>query len=540
MADDLNYEKPRLIDTGRGFSIFYRGIYLYSQYNPKKNIIRHIDSVQIPESALVLCFSPILDYGLPQLIDKTPQNSFILGLEYDQLLMRISMDTYDAALLNSNRFAYVRTDTIVELLKKIEDLPAYPFRHCITITCSAAVQLHQDFYLNVKRSVDEYLARFWINRLTLIQLGRNYQHNIFRNLSTFWETDKCYFLHGTEKIRKPILVAGAGPSLDSTRSFIIQNRQHFFLLAVDAAAAALLPEIQPDAIVLVESQYWIDSAFIGLVKNGIPLFADLTSSAHVIRSLTTPVYFFCTEYTKSSCLQDMYDRFQVLKLEPMGSVGLAAIQLALRLSDAPTPIFYTGLDFSWGKGLTHARSSSPVKKLYSSLQRTYSCYALNFPFQVQSLIGKNNAPAWATANLTSYAQLYQHTFAHNERIIDIRTEGIPLTSYRASYDEAAHTIRYTPHSSSELHFSDAVLQKREKELIFSYLKSEFTLLTTLVNHLEGTRPIPQQNFTQIIQRKNYLYNHFPDAERGYCPELHFLKRIRIEITAILKIISRLF
>ncbi|MGP1454594.1 MAG: 6-hydroxymethylpterin diphosphokinase MptE-like protein [Treponema sp.] len=540
MADDINDEKPRLIDTGRGFSIFYRGVYLYSQYNPKKNIIQRIDSVQIPESALVLCFSPILDYGLQQLIDKAPQNSFVLGLEYDQMLMRISIDTYDSALLNSNRFAYVRTNTIAELLKKIEHLPSYPFKHCITLTCSAAVQLHQEFYLNVKRSVDEHLARFWMNRLTLIQLGRNYQHNIFRNLSTFLETDKCYFLHGTEKIQKPILVAGAGPSLDSARSFIIQNRRYFFLLAVDAAAAALLPEIQPDAIVLVESQYWIDSAFIGLVKSGIPLFADLTSSAHVIRSLRTPIYFFCTEYTKSSCLQDMYDRFQVLKLEPMGSVGLTAVQLALQLGDAPAPIFYTGLDFSWGKGLTHARSSSPVKKLYSSLQRTYSCYALNFPFQVQSFIGKNNAPAWATANLISYAQLYQHAFAHNERLIDIRTEGIPLTSYCTSYDEAAHTIMHTPHASFELHFSDAALQKREKELILSYLTSEFTLLTALVNHLEGTHPMPQQDFTHILQHKDYLYNHFPDAERGYRPELHFLKRIRIEITAILKIISRLF
>jgi len=539
MADDINGEKPRLIDTGRGFSIFYRGIYLYSQYNPKKNIIQHIDSLQIPESTLLLCFSPILDYGLRQLIDKTPQNSFVLGLEYDQMLMRISMDTYDSALLNSNRFAYVRTDTIAELLKKIEHVPSYPFKHCITLTCSAAVQLHQDFYTNAKHSVDEHLARFWINRLTLIQLGRNYQHNIFRNLSTFLETDKCYFLHGTEKIQKPLLVAGAGPSLDSARSFIIQNRQAFFLLAVDAAATALLPEIQPDAIVLLESQYWIDSAFIGLVKSGIPLFADLTSSAHVIRSFSKPIYFFCTEYTKSSCLQDMYDHFQVLKLEPMGSVGLTAIQLALQLSNAPAPIFYTGLDFSWGKGLTHARSSSPVKKLYGTLQRTYPCYALNFPFQVQSLIGKNNAPAWATANLISYAQLYQHAFAHNNRIIDIRTEGIPLTSYCASYDEAAHTLIHTSHSPMP-HFFNAALQKKEKKLIFLYLKSEYNTLTALVHHLEGTQPIPQQDFTHILQHKDYLYNHFPDAEHGYRPELHFLKRIRIEITATLKIISRLF
>ena len=333
-----------------------------------------IASLQIPDSTLILCLSPVLGYGLKELAKKLPASSYLLALECDQVLMRFSLEHCDFSPFVQQRFSYIRTDSVAEALKKIESLQLFPFKKCIALSCSGGVQLNQTFYDNVRLYADEIISRFWKNRITLMHLGRNYAHNTFRNLLSLArslaksparqmtgsltrslvrspESSPAEFsalgvpsskrnfqlLTGDERIRKPLLVAGAGPSLDTARDFIIKNRNSFFLLAVDAAAAALLPDIQPDAIVLVESQYWIDSAFIGLCKYGIPVFADLTASPRALQVCGGNVYFFCTEYARLKYLERLYQTLQPLILLPMGSVGLTALQLALALAAPRLP-----------------------------------------------------------------------------------------------------------------------------------------------------------------------------------------------------------
>ena len=580
--------KPLLIETGRGFSVLYQNKYLYSKYNPQAAITTQIASLQIPDSALILCFSPVLGYGLTDLTAKLPASSYILALECDQRLMRFSLDHCDFSPFAKQRFSYIRTDSIAEVLKKIESLPLFPFKKCIVLSCSGGAALYQRFYDEVRLYADEIISRFWKNRITLMHLGRNYAHNTFRNLLSLAKSlakspappftkspetllaksraassaryapparrtpsDMRSFrvLTGDERINQPIVVAGAGPSLDAARHFLRKNRSAFFLLAVDAAAAALLPDIRPDAIVLVESQYWIDAAFIGLQKYGIPIFADLTASPRALRACGGNVSFFCTAYARLRYLDRLYQTLRPLILPPMGSVGLTALQLALALTAPPLPILHTGLDFAWQSGLTHAAGSSPVKKLFAEICRTQPPYQLNNAAGMQRISGKQGRSYWTTPVLSSYAELYRHAFSGNERVIDIGTEGCFLNGRYADVAEAERILtdadrqfssdtdraQLTTRSAKE--DAKEAQRKATSKALCSYLAGETAALTILNEHLQGTRSVSEDTMEQLLAERDYLYSHFPDAARGYSLDLSFLKRAGIELRYLLKILG---
>ena len=580
MISDNKDEKPLPIQTSRGFSVLYRNKYLYSKYNPQAAIIAQIASLQIPNSTLILCLSPVLGYGLKELTEKLPASSYILALECDQMLMRFSLDHCDFSPFAQQRFSYIRTDSVAEVLKKIESLPLFPFKKCLVLSCSGGVQLNQVFYDEVRLYADEVISRFWKNRITLMHLGRNYAHNTFRNLlslarslaksparqmtgsltrslvrspesspaeSSAWEAPSSkrnfQLLTGDERIRKPLLVAGAGPSLDTARDFIIKNRNSFFLLAVDAAAAALLPDIQPDAIVLVESQYWIDSAFIGLRKYGIPVFADLTASPRALQACGGSVHFFCTEYARLKYLEHLYQTLQPLILPPMGSVGLTALQLALALTDPHLPVLHTGLDFAWQNGLTHAAGSSPITKLFAEINRTESPYKLSLSTGMQRISGKQGLSYWTTPVLSGYAELYRHTFSGNERVIDIGTEGCFLNGRQADMTEAERIL--TDAGKSNINADGSLFAfacksdtaNERYEALNAYLTGEAEALTILNDHLQGKRSISEHMMEQLFSERDYLYSHFPDAARGYSLDLGFLKRAGIELRYLLKILG---
>lgn len=546
MREQNGVEKPLLIQTARGFSVLYRNKYLYSKYHPEQALLAQVEGVQIPDSALLLCFSPVLGYGLKELAEKLPASSYILAVECDQMLMRFSLDHCDFSFFTGRRFSYVRTDSVAAVVKKIEALPLFPFKKCITLSCSGGVLLYRDFYDEVRRYAEEAISRFWRNRLTLMHFGRNYAHNTFRNLLFLTNDSRCRLLSGEERIAQPVLVAGAGPSLDGARDFICKNRDSFFLLAVDAAAAALLPDIRPDAAVLVESQYWIDSAFIGLQKQAIPVFADVTASPRAIRFSGGPVFFFCTDYAPLRYLRHLYRALQPLVIPPVGSVGLTAVQLALLLTDSHLPVFHTGLDFAWSGGLTHAAESSPVKKLFAEAERTKSFYTPNFPAGTERVIGKQGLSYWTTPVLTGYAELYRHTFAGNGRIIDIGGVGRRLTERQAGYAEAETLLAAATGGASATRFcssfdgareSDAERGREGRQRICAYLAHEYEYLSALAAHLQGKHPLPEKMMERIIAGRDYLYSHFPDAARGYSLELGFLKRVSVELSYMLKALS---
>ena len=85
MIDSTN-EKPCLIKTEQGFSIQYKSKFLYSKYNPSKNILTILQNLQVLPGTIILCFSPALNYGLQELLKKIEENCIVIAVEADKNL----------------------------------------------------------------------------------------------------------------------------------------------------------------------------------------------------------------------------------------------------------------------------------------------------------------------------------------------------------------------------------------------------------------------------------------------------------------------
>lgn len=247
--------RPSPVDTGRGLSVLYRGRYLYSRYDPAKAALEAASALVIPAETLVLCPSPLLCYGIDSILEKLPQTSHVLALECDEELMAFSAARIPDWLKGHAGFSFIRTSSIARVLETVDTLNGGPFRRCIRIDLSGGAALYGDFYRSALCAIDEYISRWWRNHVTLMKLGRNYARNFFINCSMMPRS--CAI--PSSRVPLPILVAGAGPSLDVSLDFIKRNRGRLHLLAVDTALPTLRDSrIEPDAVIVVESQFWID------------------------------------------------------------------------------------------------------------------------------------------------------------------------------------------------------------------------------------------------------------------------------------------
>ena len=109
--------KPCLVETRQGFSVLYNEKPLYSKYAPKDSILKIVNNLDILPNTLILCFSPVLGYGLEELLAKLPENCFILALEKDKVLYDFSLTESES--LVKNAIEYINNNIDKPLTTKI-------------------------------------------------------------------------------------------------------------------------------------------------------------------------------------------------------------------------------------------------------------------------------------------------------------------------------------------------------------------------------------------------------------------------------------
>ncbi|MCP4176810.1 MAG: hypothetical protein GY756_03510, partial [bacterium] len=118
---------PLPFETGRGLSISYLGKNLYSKYNPLKNAFQIAKNQILDEETLYIIPSPLLLYGVEVLLKKLPESSYLLGIEIDQQLMKMTLDSNHSF---EDGFKTVRLESKEQLKIVIEDLGTWRFRRC--------------------------------------------------------------------------------------------------------------------------------------------------------------------------------------------------------------------------------------------------------------------------------------------------------------------------------------------------------------------------------------------------------------------------
>lgn len=524
--------KPCLVDTGQGFSVLYKNRHLYSQYNPARAPVSAATAREIRPESLVICFSPLLGYGLPELLSNLPENSVVIGLEADPLLYEFTLAHLPAGINSDPRFFLIHAASVQSLIYWFESTCPVPVRRCLSIDCSGAAALQSGLYRSMVSTLDSVIATWWKNRMTLMILGRNYHRNILRNL---------HFMHDSFQLRscrihRPILVAGAGPSLDSSLPLIRRIRSNIFLLAVDTALAPLAEAgIIPDALIILESQFWIEQALHGFRNSGIPVFADLTARPAAVALPGGSVSFFTTRFAASPLL-DRLESAGILppKIPRLGSVGIAAIHVSRHFLGPDLPVLFTGLDFSWGSGFSHSRGAPWPSISRMSSNRIQGSEPASCQPGAFSVAGKNNEHVYTNPVLSNYARLCADHFSNDMLCFDIGETGLATGCNRLSPVDAESLVKKYVQSSPE---EPGIPVAVTKKMVESFLISEYLVLKQLRDALTGAIPANADELGRYIAQCSYVYSHFADAHRFDVSNQSFLNRIRVETEVFLKTIA---
>lgn len=524
-------EKPCVVPTKQGFSVSYNQRFLYSKYNPSKLIVDKISELSVLPGTIFLCNSAILEYGILELSQKLQENCLIILCEFDTELHKLMKETFikiKDKLLNS----HIVLPSIEELylLPNIIHKSNYIFncgyifnslgfyKRFVRIDFSAGTFFNEKLYDELNAACINSIKTFWTNRVTLVKFGRKYSYNLLKNIQKLPKTLPIsnYFC----KIEKPIVVFGAGQTLEKDINLITSTRDQFYILCADTALQPLLKHrITPDGVFIEEAQNVIKKAFIGTSKANFRLFAGLSSIPELSNYIDiSKVSYFASLYTNANFLENL-KKEKILPFQnmPFGSVGITTMYYATKFrKNDSVPIFYYGLDFAYSAGYTHTKNTiAHIERLCNS-NRINKVENYNAAFSSTSFKMSIDNSCFSTPVLMNYKTLFDNLFSEEKNIF--RNTIIISKTISETHPQISDC-------SYNINVNKFITEEKEK-------------LIRIKNILIGTEKlspeIMEKTLTNLIISSDYLYLHFPDGwQFNYTQS--FLNRIRNEVDFFLKL-----
>lgn len=526
---------PLLNDTGRGFSVLYKGRHLYSPTDPEKRAILRSDQIELQSDTLYFLSSPLLFYGVKELLSGLPENSHVICFESSSTLYELSKKYFPDALLTSNKSTFINSTNPSIIFNTIDEIGIWNFRRVRAVNLTGGYSFHAAEYKNILNKIDTNIQEYWKNRMTLIHMGPLWIKNIFLNLYKTSKHIKNTNLYKHPQIECPILVTGAGESLESAINFIKENREYIKILAVDTSISVLLlNNIEPDFIIAVDAQIYNFYDFLSVKNKQIPLFFDITGYNGIPDVLNGPVFPFISNFANTKLLKRL-EQFCLLpiKVPALGSVGLTAIYMALQCTK--NHVFYTGLDFSYKIGKSHANGSP---RNLSELSLTNRLNPMEQPGiyyarPLIKIIDKNGSNCITDIILSSYAELMNENFGNTDRLFDIGVTGIIsggeiVKTANLSLNNKCKNTLYSETDNKLNNFTD-------------FCRNELKLINDLYDFVYTFLAGDSENVKDIIDllaELDYVYLHFPDKSPEPSLDSGFLKRILVSCGYYSNLIKR--
>ncbi len=539
-------EGPRLIDRPGGASIVYKNRDLYGSGPAETSAIRRAKRFTLQDNTLYVLAAPLLWYGVEDILHRLPASSYILALEQDSRLAALSRDSMPAICMQASKLTFIHPVLPESLYEQVKQHGLHNFRRVQLITLNGGYRLHHSSYARIQKLLEEEIQQFWLNKYTLMHMLPLWIKNLFINFSRIPELSARTFVSPFLPASSlPVVVAGAGPSLDAAIPFLCAHRGKFFLLAVDTAYAPLSKAgLQPDAVVAQEAQFFNLYDFIPCPGLGSPIIADITSFPGVMQLSTGSIHLVSTRFADIR-LFDRLDEYGLMpvRISPMGSVGSTAVELALRITEGP--VFFTGIDYSFLPGKTHAKESPQHLRLLQGSGRFSSLVdlsALGRPGVRYAFCDGLPGHLLTTTTLERYAQNFNRFFGGNPRLYRFEPCGLPLDVEPVDTGSAASILGDW---TGTVPASTRLEEPRffEADRIKAFLEDEAQLLDGIYSagwrYLHGRTDGPtEETLLSSINRCEYLFLAFPDTGNRLDElEPNLVKRILVSAGHYLNLIK---
>jgi hypothetical protein len=509
------------VTTAGEDNILYRGRLLYPERGPSRFAERLAAAAEAGPARLYLVPSPGLGYGLAALLAAADEDSSILCVEEDPVLAAFTFPRLKAEFEGNRRLAFVEGLDQGRLLAAARELGG--FRRVVLVKLSGGAAFHEAVYARAALLLDEEFRAHWRNRASLLAMGRLWTRNIFRNLAAF---DENLFLP-LPRSGKPVVVCGAGPSLETCLALLSSLRERIFIVAADTAIGTLIAAgVVPDLVVCLEAQVYNLRDFIPLEGRPVALLADLSSHPATFRAASGTKHLSIVTIDEGAFMRRLASSaLPALVCPPLGSVGVQAVHIARRIAE--DAVFATGLDFSFIAGKSHARGTPALlaeELAEGRLGRRRSQPGLAYrPGVRRTETGELTDPV-----LSGYAALLAEEITRPGPVFyDMRGRGLPLGARRLGLEEAERALRALPMPSGAPDATGAA--SAEKFDAVGFLEGEVERLADLETALKGrSGKESREGLAAAILDSDYLLWSLPDRERLAALPQDLLNRVLVE------------
>jgi len=244
----MDAEGPRVVATDKGPTLLAGGIPFYAPDDPVGSAVRRAAAVPLEPRTLVYVPSAGLGHGLAELLARLPADCAVLCVEIDQRVMALATAR---GLPADPRLRVVRTADELGVVACFQAMGPGRFRRVREAALSGGWRIAPERYRAFREALELTLRTWWRNRMTLVMLGGRLVRNLLDNLPLLAAAGDAADLAAD----LPVVVAGAGPSLDDAIPALRALRGRYALVAADTALPALARAgVPPDLVVCLEAQ----------------------------------------------------------------------------------------------------------------------------------------------------------------------------------------------------------------------------------------------------------------------------------------------
>jgi hypothetical protein len=519
---------PRLRRTASVPGLSWRGIEFYPTADPAEYARRKAAAIAAAPRSLVYVPSVGLGHGLAELLAVLPADCAVLCVEVFPAIMATAMEA--GLLPRDPRLLVVRTDGPAGAAEALERLDPRRFRRVVRAALCAGYRLAPAAYDAIHAALEEGLKRSWQNRITLMAMGSLQVRNAADNLGSL----PGALDFGALGAEAPVVVAGAGPSLDDVLTSLARVRDRYVLVAVDTALPSLRAAgFSPDVVVALEAQAVNLQDFVGHTGDPHTLLAcDLSSHPDGPRLFPGRTAFFSSRFAPLA----LFDRLSAAGILPfpfpaLGSVGVAAAHAGLLLGRGD--VYLAGLDFSYGNGLTHARGSPvhgamlvrcarrnpPGSDLYAALAARPRLHAE----------GKSGHAVITDSLLRSYRDTLAARIAPEAgRVADVGARGLPLGALLLPVTEMEQRLAG---SAAVRGVAVDAARRFAPDAVRAFVGEELRLLADARDSLrDAAAARPADAAAEALVRSvDYTWAHFPEFPDVPGLTAAFVARVRVAV-----------
>jgi hypothetical protein len=364
LANRYNHSKDIEIETSKKgpLTLKKNNHYLYSRYDPIKDVSKFINSQMDPLANMYCLFGFGLGYHVEQLMNKEP-NKKIIVIDTDISMIQAAMHHIDLTNIFSNENVQI---VILNNPMQIQEF----IRNLDSDGPNIKWIIPQSWISTISNSsFKEILEDIKIKEMSFLRMKNIMEENFQHNIQLF--DSHIGPLLGQFEGKKAALVA-AGPSLDDNIDVLKQLKNKYFLLCVGAAYKTLLHyNIEPDAIVMSDPHDLVFEQIKG-VSGQIPLFFLATVNKKVVRHWSgTKIILFQEGYPIS---EQFAKEHQIPLIQTGGSVATTALDVLIKMRFAE--IVFFGQDLAYKGNQSHSIHSTSNKTI-SLNQPTFTVEANN-------------------------------------------------------------------------------------------------------------------------------------------------------------------